>query len=292
MQTLNELLKWATDELRPVVGDRALFEARLLLSHVTGLSPVELISLSPEVTAEAEVKKWHRSLEKLIRRRQMFEPVAYLLGVKEFYGDEFLVGPGVLIPRPETEALVEWVVKLAKLSKSPSLKILDLCAGSGAIAISLVKQTSAKVTALEYSPHALSYLRENVARLCSPLDQKRIDVVEADLFAGPRALFQELTKSSGVDWDIIVSNPPYIPTEDLKSLAPDIQNFEPMDALDGGHEGLRFYEAIARLWWPMTRQALFLEAYDEAQRTQIRALFPESDVEESGPHLMIKRSSG
>ena len=163
--------------------------------------------------------------EQAVQRRLLGEPLQYILGEWEFYGLPFLVGEGVLIPRPDTETLIDAVLPLINKDSA----VLDLCSGSGAIAITLKKIKGASVTALEKSPEALKYLTKNAA-----LNKTDIDIIEGDLF--------EFTPPHS--FNLIVSNPPYIKTADLKLLQKEVQK-EPAMALDGGEDGLVFYRRIA-----------------------------------------------
>ncbi len=152
------------------------------------------------------------------------EPLQYVLGIWEFYGLPFYVGKGVLIPRPDTETLVDEALKFA----NNTTNVLDLCSGSGAIAIAVEKLSGAKVTAVEKYPEALNYLSQN-----KKLNNSEIEIVEADIFSLlPNKKF-----------DLILSNPPYIKSADLPFLQKQVQ-FEPTSALDGGKDGLTFYKGI------------------------------------------------
>ncbi len=164
-------------------------------------------------------------LKSAINRRINGEPLQYILGEWEFYSLPFFVGEGVLIPRADTETLVDLALKEIK----PNDRVIDLCSGSGAIAISLAKNSAAKVYALEKYEKALKYLEKNVA-----LNNADVTVICEDIFKfNPQEKF-----------DIIVSNPPYIKSNELSYLQKEVQ-FEPKTALDGGPDGLIFYRHIA-----------------------------------------------
>ena len=164
--------------------------------------------------------------EQAVRRRLSGEPLQYILGEWEFYGLPFTVGEGVLIPRPDTETLIDAVLPLINKDSA----VLDLCSGSGAIAITLKKLKNCTVTALEKSPDALKYLIKNAA-----LNNTDIDIIEGDIFAF----------TPPQSYDLIVSNPPYIKTADIKLLQKEVQK-EPAMALDGGEDGLVFYRKLAQ----------------------------------------------
>lgn len=160
------------------------------------------------------------------------EPLQYLLGEWEFYGMPFCVGKGVLIPRQDTETLVETVIEAAKNINSP--RIVDLCSGSGCIACAAAKNIeNAKVYALEKHEKAIGYLNKNIA-----LNNVKVTVIEADVLS-------EKTEAS--DFDIIACNPPYLTADEMKTLQKEVA-FEPKEALFGGNDGLYFYREITRIW--------------------------------------------
>lgn len=166
-------------------------------------------------------------LKKAVERRISGEPLQYILGEWEFYSLPFIVGKGVLIPRPETELLVDLALKYIKENS----RVIDLCSGSGAIAVAVAKNSNAKVYALEKYSQAVEYLQKNIA-----LNKANVMVIQQDLF--------EFTSQE--KFDIIISNPPYIKSEVLPSLQKEVQH-EPMSALDGGKDGLIFYRHIASM---------------------------------------------
>lgn len=164
---------------------------------------------------------------RFVNMRKKGKPLAYILGEWEFFSLPFFVNENVLIPRPDTETLVEEIIKTAK----PCAKILDLCTGCGAIAIALAKNISGScVTAVDISEKALDIAQKNATR-----NSVSIDFLQADVLLGMKNLEK---------FDIIVSNPPYIPTNDIKSLDIDVKDFEPLLALDGDDDGLLFYRKI------------------------------------------------
>lgn len=232
--TYRELFRDTRQRLQGAGADAAQMEAYLLLEAGCGVDrthyPLIADTLCPQESQE--------KLRELLRRRLNGEPIQYVLGKWEFYGYEFEVGPGVLIPRAETELLVETVLEYAEHMNA--VRIADLCSGSGCIAISLARQRpDASVWALEASPEALSYLRRNAA-----LNQcGNVRVLQEDVLA-PQGDYPIL--------DAIVSNPPYIPTAELPSLQREVQ-FEPAMALDGDGDGLRFYRRLGPVWLPRLR---------------------------------------
>ena len=179
-----------------------------------------------------EITREERDLfVKNVKRLILGEPLQYVMGYQEFMKLKFLVNRNVLIPRQDTEILVEEVIKIAEKIENP--EILDLCTGSGAIAFSIAKYCKdARITAVDISEKAIEIAKKN-AKFNGVLS--KIEFIESDMF-------KKLKKRK---FDIIVSNPPYIPTNEILKLSKDVQN-EPKVALDGGKTGLDFYEKIAK----------------------------------------------
>ncbi|MEB3102533.1 peptide chain release factor N(5)-glutamine methyltransferase [Ferviditalea candida] len=175
--------------------------------------------------------------EEAVRRRAQGEPVQYITGEQEFYGLAFRVNPSVLIPRPETELLVEAVIRIGReLWPEPgdSPLLLDIGTGSGAIPVSIAVQCPGwRICAVDISPAALDTARSNAA---DNGVAERITFLPGDLLL-PAA-------EAGVDADILVSNPPYIPSSDIPGLQREVRDHEPVLALDGGEDGLSFYRRI------------------------------------------------
>ena len=170
-------------------------------------------------------------LDQLIMRRLRHEPIAYITGHKEFWSLDFEVGPGVLIPRPDTETLIEEALQLLPDRGAP-LRIADFGTGSGAILIAALKEFScASGIGFESSPEAFGYAAANAARLIGPRAEIRLE---------------DWNSASG-HFDLIFCNPPYIPSTEIESLAPDVSRFEPRAALDGGPDGLSVYRGLAKL---------------------------------------------
>lgn len=165
-------------------------------------------------------------IEVALSQRISGRPLQYILGEWEFYGLPFLVGEGVLIPRPDTEILVERALEF--LRDKPTASVLDLCAGSGCISVAVAKNSDTSVTAVELSDTAFGYLKKNIE-----LNAAQVTAVQDDVLQGIEGEF-----------DLILSNPPYIRSDVLPTLSREVQN-EPQMALDGGADGLDFYRAIA-----------------------------------------------
>jgi release factor glutamine methyltransferase len=226
--TLEQALTRATDQLsaHPDLRPTALSDAVVLLTHRLGISRATLIA-HPERTLDREEQTAYQNL---IERRLRFEPIQYIVGYTDFYGLTLRVTPAVLIPRPETELLVEAVIH--RLSRQGRLRIADVGTGSGAIAIALAHELHASVTALDLSPEALTVARENAQTL--HLDEL-IRFLESDLLA---------TVAKEEPFDAIISNPPYVPASDAATLHPQVRDHEPAQALFAGATGMDIYERL------------------------------------------------
>jgi release factor glutamine methyltransferase len=226
--TVSALVKWATDDFRGRGIETPRLDAELLVSHALGISRTDVIVHGDRPLEAAELD----ALRTLVKRRRAREPMAYLRGYREFYGRSFKVDKRVLIPRPETELLVEVALRRTK-SRSLSLRILDLCTGSGCVAITLARELpTASVLATDVSTGALTVARENAHKLGA----YRVGFREGDLCAAV---------PTGSKFDLVTANPPYIASAELATLMADVRDFEPKLALDGGSDGLDFYRRIA-----------------------------------------------
>ena len=198
--------------------------AKELLSYVLKKDKVYLtINLDSDLT-DIEYVEFTKYIEQIIDRK----PLQYITQKQEFMGMEFFMNENVLIPQPDTEILVETVLDICKRYGKQSLRILDLCTGSGAIAISLSKILNTQVFASDVSTKALKVAEKN-----NVMNNTKVEFIESNLFE----------KINGEKFDIIVSNPPYIKNEEIKSLSKQVQN-EPYIALAGGEDGLDFYRKI------------------------------------------------
>jgi release factor glutamine methyltransferase len=219
-----KLIAWTQEFFAKKGVDAPRLTAELLLAQALSCARIRLYLDFDKPVGEAELAAYRD----LVRRRAEGEPTAYLLGQREFYGHPFLVDARVLVPRPETELLVE--AALAALPERGAA--LDLCTGSGAIAISLaLGRPGARVLATDLSADALAVARENAARLSAA----NVTFAEGDLWAA-------LPPDAGC-FDVIASNPPYVPTAELASLSREVRR-EPRLALDGGPEGLDLVRRI------------------------------------------------
>lgn len=230
--TLQHLLEEGTEKLSRAGVEEASLDSRYLLFEAFRTDMVHFLIDRSKVLPEEEfsqeaVCKYRSMIEKRSRRI----PLQQITGSREFMGLEFLVNEHVLIPRQDTETLVELVLKDYK-GKQP--EVLDLCTGSGCIAVSLAKLGGFdRVTAVDISMEALKVAERNVGKL---LGEGKVTLIESDLFAS----LEEDKK-----FDVIVSNPPYIPTKVIEGLQPEVRDHEPMLALDGKEDGLYFYRKLA-----------------------------------------------
>jgi len=226
--TVKALLQWTTEFLKKKGVESPRLESQILLAHVMDCPKIELVARSNEEPTEVERARF----KDLIRQRTEGWPVAYLVGKREFYLLSFEVTPAVLIPRPDTETLVLEALRLLKGRANPA--VLDLGTGSGCIAISIAHQAkTTRVTAVDVSPDALGVAKRNAS---THGVQDRVTFALGDLFA---------PLPEGSQFELIVSNPPYVTPGELAELAPEVRDHEPRIALDGGPDGLAFYRRIA-----------------------------------------------
>jgi release factor glutamine methyltransferase len=232
MPTMPNLLSWlqADATIAQCQSDSPLelLETRMLMMHALGLSRVQLITRSETPLSSEQAQQ----LNTLIARRVQGEPMAYILGQREFFGLDFYVTPDVLIPRPDTELLVELALQYAPKAS----RLLDLGTGSGAIAISVAQQRpDLEVTALDISPAALAIAAKNAARHLPP---HTLQLLQSDWYSALK-----LTMSATSRFATIVSNPPYIVKDDQHLSQGDLR-FEPIDALTDHADGLSAYRRI------------------------------------------------
>lgn len=225
MVTYYDVCRSAREVLREAGVEAATQEARLLTAFAAGKTITQLVRDYNLYTDKAE-----KTLE-LARRRAAGEPVAYILGAWEFFGLPFAVDKNVLIPRMDTEVLAETAIGMAD-----GKKVLDLCCGSGCIGITIAKKCpSAHVICADISELALKTARRNAA-----LNGVKAICVSADALLPP-------SDSIG-RFDLIVCNPPYIASDEIPELDPSVRDYEPVIALDGGEDGLKFYKSVCSLW--------------------------------------------
>ncbi|MDA7979525.1 MAG: peptide chain release factor N(5)-glutamine methyltransferase [Pirellulales bacterium] len=228
--TIGRLLTWTSEYLASHGSDSPRLDAEVLLAHVRGCERIDLYTAFEEL-ADESVKSAFRAM---VKRRAEGTPVAYLVGQREFFSLPFRVTPDVLIPRPETEfvvlAMLDWA---EKFSDTPSLRIADIGTGSGVLAVCAAHQLQhATVLAIDQSPSALAIAQENATTLGVA---ERICFLESDLFA---------QLESDRQFEIIVSNPPYIKTSEADALPRDVREHEPVAALFSGETGTEIIERL------------------------------------------------
>lgn len=228
--TVGEAYRKTKDILTEAGFEAPAFEALCLTEKVFGFNHLALITKGEETVASEEKLA---VLAELTEKRLNHEPLQYLLGKWSFMGIDLLVGEGVLVPRDDTEVVTSLCIDYLSCKESPN--VIDLCAGSGAISLALEKYANCKVTAVELSDKAFSYLTQNIK-----LNNSAVNALNGDIFE----CHKDIADNS---FDLIVSNPPYIKTADIASLQKEVQH-EPAMALDGGESGLDFYRRIVPLW--------------------------------------------
>lgn len=250
--TYNNLYLDARRALRAAGVEAAQLEARELLAFAADKSREALLRDLPLYASDQVCARFRE----LLARRLAGEPVAYILGEWEFYGLTLDISRDVLIPRADTETVVDRGLEFLK-SRPGEVRVLDLCAGSGCIGLAIAsRRQEAQVVLAEWSEDALRVCRQNVRRcgLTGRVSTARVNALEP-----PPPLLG--------DFDLIISNPPYIPTGDLAGLDPSVREYEPRMALDGGADGLDFYRAIAGQWKRALERGgrlVFEIAYDQA----------------------------
>ncbi len=230
-RSIFDLILWVEDRLRECEVAEPRREALLMLSHLMGVKPTELLRRFSHRLNGSKVAV----LDEWIERRARREPLQYILGQTEFWGLSFVVDASVLIPRPETEHLVEEALRLLRaMPPEEEIRVCDLCTGCGCIGISIAREIpSARVVATDISPGALNMAHRN-AEL--NMVEDRIRFVEGDLLS-PLGDY-------GDTFHVMTANPPYVRREEIDDLQPEVRLYEPALALDGGTEGLSFIKAI------------------------------------------------
>lgn len=221
--TILDIIKWTTDFFKEKQIEKARLNAEYIISHVLVCTRFDLYVRFEEIVSEEDRKK----IRELIIRRGKHEPLQYVLGETEFYGYKFFVDSAVLIPRPETEYLVEKIIK-----ENPELSsVIDIGTGSGVIAISLKKELpNSIITATDISVKALE-----IAKINAVENKAEIKFILSNLYENVNNRF-----------DVIVSNPPYIPIEEYRELSSEVKDFEPESALLTTEEGLLYYKRLLK----------------------------------------------
>ena len=231
--TVRRLLEWCTPFFARKEVDSPRLSAELLLAHVLGSPRIKLYTDYERVLSENDLATY----KGLVQRAAEHEPIAYLTGRAYFFNLEFEVNRDVLIPRPDTETLVENVLQFVR--NQPGMeapRVLDLCTGSGCIAAAVAANIkSATVVATDVSEKAVGLARKNIERLGL---SSRVTVEQGDLYAALNDLVDRRP------FQMILANPPYVPTEQIPALDRNVKDYEPVGALDGGADGLAFHRRI------------------------------------------------
>lgn len=277
---LLELLNWTSQYLSERGFENSRLNVELLLAHVLGYNRIDLYLNAEKPLIPSELSGFKALLKRRLRR----EPLQYILGRTEFMSLPFTINSTILIPRPETEILVESVIAEAKtrFQESEHIACLDIGTGSGNVAVALaIYLPGLNITAIDITAEGLALAQEN-ARLNNVMDRIRFQLL--DFFASD--LRTRLTEK----FQIVVSNPPYIATEEILSLPPEVRDFEPRLALDGGADGLKFYRKIATELKNLLHSdgfAAFEIGYQQAQA--IQTLFKHHGL---GPTRVLKDLTG
>ena len=222
-----DVINWGVDYFENKSLENPRLEIEIFLQHILDCKKIDLyINFENEVSAP-DLKK----LKGYIKRRLENEPSQYIVGRSNFYGRNFYVDNNVLIPRPETEILINACIEFLSMKDNP--EIIDIGTGSGCIGITLAKEIpSSNVIAIDFSEKALAVAEENAKNI----GIKNIDFVKSDF----------LKQSINLRADLLVSNPPYIPKKDISTLMTDVREYEPMEALTDNLDGLEFYRVFSK----------------------------------------------
>lgn len=224
--TIKEAIKYGSDLLKENKIEDYSIKVKILISFITGIKKDILINYEDVEILDNKLEIYIYNLNKIIEG----VPIQYITKKQEFMGLDFFVDENVLIPQPDTEILVEEVLKISKLYNK-KINILDLCTGSGAIAVSLAKYIKdVNIIATDISENAIEIAEKNAIKNNA---ENNIKFVVSDMF-----------KNIENEFDIIVSNPPYIETKEIEKLSKEVKN-EPIIALDGGNDGIKYYKIIA-----------------------------------------------
>lgn len=257
---MRELLGGIVGELLAAGVDNARFDAECIMESA-GVPRLTLLTEQDMPVAEEIIG----AAREMSRRRAGGEPLQYILGEWEFYGLPFKVGEGVLIPRQDTETLVDVSLSFLEKRSRTERKTLDLCAGSGCIGIALAKLAAAEVTSVEKSPQAFAYLKENTALNGIEVNAVLGDVLTDDTVRG--------------EFDLIVSNPPYLTESDMRSLQKEVE-FEPKAALYGGSDGMDFYKRILEIYPKKLKSGgMIAVEIGMGQEVSVSAIFRENGLQ-------------
>ena len=222
--TLEKTIKKASQILKNHNIHSHELDAQIILSEIMGIKREYLITNNEIIISKKIMEKYDMDIKRRIKR----EPIAYITGKKEFWSEDFIVNHDILIPRPETELLI---YKIISFFKNKTINILDIGTGSGCILLSILKElNSSRGTGIDISPKAIRMAKIN---------SKNLNLINRSNFK-----VSDLSKFNIGKYDLIVSNPPYIPSKDIKNLSKDIINYEPKTAIDGGVDGLDLIKKV------------------------------------------------
>ena len=272
MKNLYSVYREAIKSLTEAGCDSPEFDAQQLVSFCLGMNKTQLLLNSGAPVEDGKLIFF----EDCVKRRCNHEPLQYIIGMWDFHRFSFKVGEGVLIPRPETELLVEFAAE--KIQKNDFKVVYDICCGSGCIGLTVAKLfPTIKVICVDLSDKAIEYTTMNKELLAAD----NVTIVKADVLDSVG--FLGLPRP-----DIILSNPPYIKTEEIKTLQPEIA-FEPFMALDGGDDGLVFYRALSENWFTYINKGGYIAMeIGEEQGKDVLSLF----VNKAEKARVIKDASG
>lgn len=264
--TIKKLLDWMTGHFTEKKIDSPRLTAELLLSFVLGMQRIELYMHFDKEVDKTNLDK----LRALVKRCLEHEPVQYLIGRTEFYSISLKVAQACLIPRPETELLVERAIEFLRTRSGPQY-VCDLCTGCGCIAVAIAKNhPDAKVIATDICDKALNVAAENIAK--HNLGE-RIQLLQGDLF---KPIIDQLDVK---EFDVIICNPPYISRPELENLEPKVKNHEPRLALDGGADGLDIYRRLAAdVGGHLKKDGLLLLEIGYLQGNAVRQLLEDTKI--------------
>lgn len=258
--TVLEVIQRSADFLAKKGVESPRLQVELLLAYLLQMPRMKLYLNFERVLTEGELEK----LREFIKRRASREPLQHIVGTTNFCGLEFLVNRNVLIPRPETEILAERAWKFLTIPNVSTSTALDFGTGSGCLAVTLAKKSNAEIHALDISPEALTVAHENAKR-----HEATVNFHHGNGFAA----LQEKIK-----FNLIVANPPYISSEEIATLEPEVRDHDPKLALDGGADGLEFYRLLAKESKEhLASNGLLMLEFGEGQAELIQNIFKEQN---------------
>jgi len=234
METYNDIYLRVRKKLKNAGVDASELEARLIVAHCAGRSKEKLLAMGSIFATDPGIKT---KIDDSLERRLNGEPLAYVLGEWEFYGIPLMINENVMIPRIDTEVLAREVIGLLK-RKVWQTRVLDLCTGSGCLGLAIAANVpNCRIVMIDSSEDAMAVCRQNMLKTNL---SRHITAMDVDILIKPPAILGE--------FDVIVSNPPYIPTGDIDLLDVSVRDYEPRAALDGGEDGMAYFHAITINW--------------------------------------------